>query len=92
MKNTLNEEGKVIVDSSTATRRSMAQKISIEHNLVTKDPHCSTWKDGKQSPVKDTYSKQRCKVYFKAKVQTYCSCNKEVSLYRTCHIIHVLEV
>ena len=44
MKNTLIEEGKVMVDSSPATGRSMAQKISVKRNLVTKDPHYSGWK------------------------------------------------
>ena len=46
MKNTLNEEGKFVVDLSSATRRSMVQKIHIEHNLVMKDQHCSIWKMG----------------------------------------------
>ena len=40
MKNTLNEEGKVMVDSSPAKGRSMAQRIGIEHDLMSKDLHC----------------------------------------------------
>ena len=86
MKNTLNEEGKNVDDSSPATKRSMACKICVEHNLVTKDPHCSTWKNGTR--VKDTHPKQRCKICYKAKVQIFCSCNKEISMCRACHIIH----
>ena len=90
MRTTLNEEGKVMVDSSPATRRSMAQRISVEHKLMTKDLHCSTWKNGKLTRVKDSYPKQKCKICSKAKVQTHSSCNKEVSMCRACHIIHVL--
>ena len=67
MKNTLNEEGKVMFDSSPATRRSMTQRISVENTLVTKDSHCSTWKNGKWTQVKDTYPKQKCKICYKAK-------------------------
>ena len=68
MEHTLNEEGKVVIDLSPATRRSMVQKISIEHNLVTKDPHCSTWKNGKWTWVKDTFPKQWWKICYNAKV------------------------
>ena len=42
-----------MIHSSPATRRSMAQRIGVEHNLMTKDLHCSTWKNGKWTRVKD---------------------------------------
>ena len=66
MKNTLNEECEVMVDSSPATRRSMAQWINVEHNLVTKDLHCSTWKKGKRNKVKDC--PKQSKICYKAMV------------------------
>ncbi|KAL7462772.1 hypothetical protein ACHAXS_004154 [Conticribra weissflogii] len=93
--NNLDKNGTTVPQIGRPITRGSLERVKMDHELTKRPLNTGAWDDstGTWAVARDTYQKTNCATFgCRNRCRTYCSCNKKVSMCRTCYNFHFADM